>query len=114
MNRYIEAHGDVVFLPNADNLGTPMGEERLRAARLERGFGKVWKIGIWIALMAGFFMLGRNTAAQRDPVNTAIDYRVKAARLAVGARACELDMHEGCLVCLHKDASGMPSVSTHC
>lgn len=103
------------FMSNYSSIGTPGEAARDQARRLDGLWEKcfVFALGLIVALGAVWAI---NTPAHRQPppVDSSVQYRIKAARLAVNARACELDLHEGCLVCMHKDALGMPSVSTHC
>ena len=42
-----------------------------------------------------------------------ISHQVKAQALALGTRSCALDVHEACLVCLHREVQGI-LVSTYC
>lgn len=42
-----------------------------------------------------------------------VSHQVKAQSLAVGKRSCALDIHEACLVCLHREVQGI-LVSTYC
>ena len=96
------------------DFGTPGAAELRRAERREKLYGRVFKIAIWAVLLSAFYIAGLNAKPQREPVNTSIEYHVKAQRLAAGTRRHELDLHERCMVFMHKDIAGQPSVSWHC
>ncbi len=102
------------YLPNAHGLGTPMEAERVKAGRRERFYDRAFRIGgaliVILVALGGYGWHERKS----EPVKTGVAYRLKAQTLAAGRMACEPEPYEGCLVCMHKDASGLPVVSTHC
>lgn len=105
---YLMGYGEAAKL----DFGTPGEAQRLRAARLERRFRAVAKVCIWFLILAGSYVAGLNTRHDQVQPIPGIQYRMKAASLAVGESACELDP-QGCLVCAHREARGI-IVSTHC
>lgn len=106
---------DATYLMNAHGLGTPNEAARARCARIEHLWRRAFSIGgaVIVILVA---LGGYGYVARRDDpaVSTGVAYYVKAQNLRAGSRACELDPHEGCLVCMHKDTSGLATVSAHC
>lgn len=106
MNLHPDIHGDVTLIPK---LGTPREEEFLKALRRERLYDKAFKIAAALILIL-VVLYGYGSHEEKT---TGIAYREKAARLAEGRRACEMDPHENCLVCLHREARGV-LISTHC
>ena len=111
-----DIHGDVPYLMGYGDVldfGTPGDAERARNARLERRWRLICKPVIWFLILAGAYIAGLNTRQeQAQQIKTGIEYRMKAARLAVGESACELDP-QGCLICAHREARGI-LVATHC
>ena len=114
MKLHPEIHGDVPLVPN---LGTPIQAARLRALRraarlraLRRESLVLKAVVIGLALVLIFIALGYLHAQPRP---LPMSYRAKAQALPVGKRVCQLDRHEDCLVCLHKEVTGI-LVSTHC
>lgn len=100
---------------HGSSLGTPGEARRSRAARIERAWRTAFAIGIALALaLAALWAIYAPPGAQPQPVRSGVAYFVKAQHLAPGQRACELDPHEGCLVCMHRAAAGQTLVSTHC
>jgi hypothetical protein len=90
-------------------LGTPGEERRLKEARLEKLYHKAFVIaGALIVILVTLYGYGSH-----EPRFSGITYKERANRLAEGRMACELDVHEGCLVCLHREARGV-LISTHC
>lgn len=103
------------FNAGAHGLGTPLHGERLRAEKRERLYGRIFKVAIWAMLLASMFIVGRHSVAQRQAIEgTNLYYRMKAERLDPRQRLCQIDPHEGCLVCMHRDVAGSAVVSTHC
>lgn len=104
------------FMPNLASLGTPGEAQRDRATRLERSYERAFIVGaaiiVMLVILGGYGYSARPQSPA--PIQTGVQYRMKAAHLVPGKMACELDIHEGCLVCMHKDAIGVPVVSTHC
>ena len=91
------------------NLGTPTQAERLRALRRESLYLKAVVIGLALVLI--FIALGY--LHHQKALHTIVAYRLKAQALPIGKRVCQLDRHEDCLICLHREATGI-LVSTHC
>lgn len=90
-------------------LGTPGEEKRRKEARLERLYRQAFiTAGALIVVLVALYGYGPH-----EEDITGITYREKANRLAEGRMACEIDPHEGCLVCLHREARGV-LISTHC
>lgn len=102
------------YCPSAHGLGTPGERRRDRAARLDRLFLRCFKVALALVILALVFLVGFNVDRPRPGIEREAAYRMKAARLAPGAAACELDPHEGCLVCLHQDLRGLVTVAHHC
>lgn len=110
------------FMPNLSSIGTPGEARRDRATQLERAYDRAFVVGaaiiVLLVTLGGYGYLSASSDSVRAqpplPIQTGVHYRIKAAHLLPGKMLCELDQHEGCLVCMHKDASGMPVVSNHC
>jgi hypothetical protein len=102
-------HGDVPYLPNAHGLGTP----DLKAERRIRWYSRIARVCVWFVALASAYIVGLNAQNHRT-VTVPTPQDVRAAKFATGQRVCELDPHEGCLICLHKDALGQTVVSNHC
>jgi len=103
------------YLPNAHGLGTPLERERSNAIRREHAFVRAFKVLVALAIVAGVFIVGFNLRLPpRDAIAGGVAYPLKAHNLAGhGKMLCKMDWHEGCLVCLHREA-GQKIVSTHC
>lgn len=108
-----DIHGDVVYLPNQHNLGTPRELARSRAARRRRIEIRAFRLGALIVGTLVAVMVYRNIG-HAEPVALDQAYRVKASKLSLGAKACQFDRHEKCLVCLHRDPNGAITVASHC
>lgn len=108
---------DFMVMRNGLSLGTPGEAARARTVRLDALWSKAFAIGaaLVLALAALWFVNAPPTKHVRL-ADTSVQYRAKAARLAVGKSRYELD-REGCLIGLHKAAAGPithTAVSTHC
>jgi hypothetical protein len=77
-------------------------------------------IGLAIGVLAGYNAgishdaERDRTRLQREAFTTRTDYLQKAARLKGGKRACQIDLHEACLQCLHRDKAGQIIAASHC
>lgn len=107
MNLHPDIHGDVSHIPQ---LGTPGEERRRKQARLERLYHRAFLVGAALILI---LLVLYGYGSHEEKLTAGIAYREKAARLAEGRMACELEPHEGCLVCLHREARGV-LISAHC
>lgn len=110
-----DSMADVPYMPNAHGLGTPMGEERIKADRRNQRIERAIRFWGAIAILCMFMIIGLHVARQREePINVDVTYPQKAKRLVAGRMSCELNQYEGCLVCMHKDLVGRSLISTHC
>jgi len=106
---------DRPFMPNFGNLGTPGEVERKRERRIEGLYAKVFAIGVALVLALGaLWYVNAPPAKQPKPIQSGMQYHLRAQTLAAGKMTCELDAHEGCLVCMHKDRLGQTVVNHHC
>lgn len=108
---------DDITLPDRPfmHLGTPGEAARDAEAKRERLYATAFNIGIALilALLALTWLQGRHDSPPHR-VDTGIAYKERAARLVADTAIYVNDPHEGCLIGMHKDATGQVVVNTHC
>lgn len=98
---------------NTESLGTPAESYRRQCARRERIYFRLFVAGIFLSAVGCAFLAGLHARNAEQPGRAGEHYRSLAARLPEGGRRCEVEPHEGCLVCMSR-IDGQPVVSTHC